>query len=53
MALKRAVAPLLEAVGKLQGNRAPGICADVQDYFRDVGVLGAAAGCAVGRHMAN
>jgi magnesium transporter len=29
-------APLLEAVSKLYGGRAPGICAGMQDYFRDV-----------------
>ncbi len=36
MVLKHAVAPLLEAVGKLYGGRVPGICMGVQDYFRDV-----------------
>lgn len=34
--LKHAVAPLLEAVGKLHGGRVPRVCADTQDYFRDV-----------------
>ena len=34
--LKHAVAPLLEAVGKLHGGRVPVVCAGVQDYFRDV-----------------
>ena len=34
--LKRAVAPLLEAVGKLHGGRVPQICMGSQDYFRDV-----------------
>lgn len=29
-------APLLEAVSKLYGGRAPGICDGMQDYFRDV-----------------
>jgi magnesium transporter len=30
------VAPLLEAVAKLQGGRIPAICAGMGDYFRDV-----------------
>ncbi|MDR2336302.1 MAG: magnesium/cobalt transporter CorA [Burkholderiaceae bacterium] len=34
--LKHAVAPLLEAVGKLYGGRVPQICAASQEYFRDV-----------------
>jgi len=34
--LKHAVAPLLEAVGKLDGGRVPPIVADTKDYFRDV-----------------
>jgi len=34
--LKHAVGPLLEAVGKLHGGRVPKVCADTQDYFRDV-----------------
>lgn len=34
--LKRAVAPLLEAVGKLHGGRVPQVCVGSQDYFRDV-----------------
>jgi magnesium transporter len=34
--LKHAVAPLAEAVGKLYGGRVPLICANTQDYFRDV-----------------
>ncbi|QIL73794.1 magnesium/cobalt transporter CorA (plasmid) [Diaphorobacter sp. HDW4B] len=34
--LKHAVAPLLEAVSKLHGGRVPQICAESQDYFRDV-----------------
>jgi magnesium transporter len=36
MTLKHAVAPTLEAVGKLYGGRVPYICANLQDYFRDV-----------------
>ena len=36
MILKHAVDPLMEAVSKLYGGRAPGICAGMQDYFRDV-----------------
>ncbi len=34
--LKHAVAPLLEAVGKLEGGRVPPIVANTKDYFRDV-----------------
>ncbi|KQP17218.1 magnesium and cobalt transport protein CorA [Pseudorhodoferax sp. Leaf265] len=34
--LKRAVAPLLEGVGRLHGGRVPPVCAGAQDYFRDV-----------------
>ncbi|MBI4294286.1 MAG: magnesium and cobalt transport protein CorA, partial [Betaproteobacteria bacterium] len=34
--LKHAVAPLLEAVGKLHGGRVPKVCAETQDYYRDV-----------------
>ncbi|HEX8986859.1 MAG TPA: magnesium/cobalt transporter CorA [Rhodocyclaceae bacterium] len=34
--LKHAVAPLVEAVGKLAGGRAPAVCAGVHEYFRDV-----------------
>src|SRR3990170_1522004 len=34
--LKHAVEPLIEAVGKLHGGRIPKVCADTQDYFRDV-----------------
>ncbi|HSC66735.1 MAG TPA: magnesium/cobalt transporter CorA [Cellvibrio sp.] len=34
--LKHAVAPLMEAVGKLDGGRVPPIVADTKDYFRDV-----------------
>lgn len=29
-------APLLEAVSKLYGGRPPGVCAGMQEYFRDV-----------------
>jgi magnesium transporter len=34
--LRHAVAPLMEAVGKLHGGRVPPICLDTQEYFRDV-----------------
>ncbi len=34
--LKHAVAPLLDAVGKLTGGRVPPICIETKDYFRDV-----------------
>ena len=36
MILKRAVAPLVEAAGKLHGGRVPQICLTSQEYFRDV-----------------
>ncbi len=36
MVLKHAVAPLMEAVGKLFGGRVPAICMNTQEYFRDV-----------------
>jgi magnesium transporter len=36
MVLKHAVAPLLEASGKLWGGRVPQTCANTQEYFRDV-----------------
>ncbi len=36
MTLKHAVWPLLEATGKLHGGRVPRVCADTQEYFRDV-----------------
>jgi magnesium transporter len=36
MALKHAVAPLMEAVGKLFGGRVPQLCGGTQEYFRDV-----------------
>lgn len=34
--LKHAVAPLMDATGKLYGGRVPPICATTQEYFRDV-----------------
>lgn len=34
--LKHAVAPLMEAVGKLYGGRVPAVCSRSQEYFRDV-----------------
>ncbi len=34
--LRHAVAPLMEAVGKLHGSRVHGVCAGTQEYFRDV-----------------
>lgn len=34
--LRHAVAPLLEAVGKLHGGRVPHVCRGTGDYFRDV-----------------
>lgn len=36
MVLKHAVAPLMEASGKLFGSRVPLVCVDSRDYFRDV-----------------
>ncbi|MBS1191752.1 MAG: Magnesium and cobalt transport protein CorA [Rhodocyclaceae bacterium] len=36
MILKHAVAPLMEAAGKLAGGRGPAVCASSRDYFRDV-----------------
>jgi len=36
MVLKHAVAPLLEAAGKLHGGRVPFVCHGTQEYFRDV-----------------
>jgi magnesium transporter len=36
MTLKHAVAPLMEAVGKLYGGRVPQLCKGTQEYFRDV-----------------
>lgn len=34
--LRHAVAPLLEVTSKLHGGRVPAVCAQTQDYFRDV-----------------
>jgi len=34
--LKHAVMPLMEATGKLYGRRGPPVCANTQEYFRDV-----------------
>lgn len=34
--LKHAVAPLMDAVGKLYGGRVPTLCTNTQEYFRDV-----------------
>lgn len=34
--LKHAVAPMMEATGKLSGGRGPAVCANSRDYFRDV-----------------
>ena len=36
MALKHAVAPLMEVAGKLYGGRVPALCAGLGEYFRDV-----------------
>lgn len=36
MILRHAVAPLMEAVGKLHGGRVPALCRDTQEYFRDI-----------------
>lgn len=36
MVLKHAVSPLLQFAGKLYGGRVPVVCANTQDYFRDV-----------------
>ena len=36
LVLRHAVAPLLDAVGKLHGGRVPAVCSDSQEYFRDV-----------------
>lgn len=36
MVVKHAVTPLMEATSKLFGGRVPAICADTQEYFRDV-----------------
>lgn len=34
--LRHAVGPLLEVAGKLHGGRVPALCANTQEYFRDV-----------------
>lgn len=34
--VKHAVAPLIEAVGKLHGARVPAVCSNTHEYFRDV-----------------
>ena len=34
--LKHAVAPLMDATGKLFGGRVPSLCSNTQEYFRDV-----------------
>jgi magnesium transporter len=34
--MKHATGPLLESVSKLYGGRVPALCANLQDYFRDV-----------------
>ena len=36
MVLKHAINPLLEALSRLYGGRVPPLCAQLQDYFRDV-----------------
>ena len=36
MTLKHAVAPLMEETGKLYRGRVPKVCANSQEYFRDV-----------------
>ena len=36
MVVKHAVAPLLEASGKLTSGRVPGVCVNSREYFRDV-----------------
>lgn len=36
MTLRHVVFPLLDAVGKLHGGRVPPVCAQSQEYFRDV-----------------
>ena len=35
-AVRHAVVPLMEGVGKLYGGRVPALCKDTQEYFRDV-----------------
>ncbi|MSO73211.1 MAG: magnesium/cobalt transporter CorA [Rhodospirillaceae bacterium] len=36
LVMKHAIAPLMEAAGKLYGGRVPAACANTQEYFRDV-----------------
>ncbi len=36
MALKHAVAPLMDATGKLYGGRVPQVCTGMGEYFRDI-----------------
>jgi magnesium transporter len=36
LTLKHAVSPLIEATAKLYGGRVPAVCANTQEYFRDV-----------------
>ena len=36
MVLKHAVSPLLQFAGRLYGGRVPAVCAQTQDYFRDI-----------------
>lgn len=36
MMVRHAVAPLLDAIGKLHGGRVPSVCRNTQEYFRDV-----------------
>jgi magnesium transporter len=36
MTVRHAVAPLLDAIGKLHGGRVPAVCLNTQEYFRDV-----------------
>jgi len=36
MTLKHAVAPLLDAVGRLHGGRVPRVCMGTQEYYRDI-----------------
>jgi len=36
MTVRHAVVPLMEGVAKLYGGRVPALCAQTQDYFRDV-----------------
>jgi magnesium transporter len=36
MTLRHAALPMLEFVGKLHGGRVPRVCANYQDYFRDI-----------------